>query len=265
MRTSDKGIISLVSHEGIVPGPYLDSVGVWTWGVGHTAAAGGLKPANMPRGFPNDLDATLDQVFAVFAKDIQKYEAGVLKALKVPVSQHEFDALVSFHYNTGAIAKAALTNFLNAGNRKAAADAFMNYRRPAEIIERREAEQELFLTGKYPTGRINVWGVTASGRVVWKPQMTLSQDEVLERFRGAGPAAPIVVKPPRRPVIRIGSSGPSIADMQRLLNMAGAKLTVDGRFGPASDEAVRKYQRSQGLYGDGVVGPKTWSKLDGVN
>ena len=30
MKTSDKGIAFLVAHEGVVPGPYLDSVGVWT-------------------------------------------------------------------------------------------------------------------------------------------------------------------------------------------------------------------------------------------
>ncbi len=32
MKTSDKGIAALVAHEGIVPGPYLDSEGVWTYG-----------------------------------------------------------------------------------------------------------------------------------------------------------------------------------------------------------------------------------------
>ena len=40
MRTSDLGIIALLGHEGIVPGPYYDSVGVLTYGVGHTASAG---------------------------------------------------------------------------------------------------------------------------------------------------------------------------------------------------------------------------------
>jgi GH24 family phage-related lysozyme (muramidase) len=54
--------------------------------------------------------------------------------VKVPLAPHEFDALVSFHYNTGGIAKAALTRHLNAGNRVAAADAFLNWRRPASII-----------------------------------------------------------------------------------------------------------------------------------
>lgn len=37
MRTSNRGIVALIAHEGIVPGPYRDSKGIWTWGVGHTA------------------------------------------------------------------------------------------------------------------------------------------------------------------------------------------------------------------------------------
>ena len=37
--------------------------------------------------------------------------------MTVPLAPHEFDALVSFHYNTGAIARAALTGAFNAGDR----------------------------------------------------------------------------------------------------------------------------------------------------
>ena len=40
MRTSDRGLLALIRHEGVVPGPYLDVKGVWTFGIGHTAARG---------------------------------------------------------------------------------------------------------------------------------------------------------------------------------------------------------------------------------
>ena len=40
LNFSPRGIVALASHEGLVPGPYQDSVGVWTYGIGHTAAAG---------------------------------------------------------------------------------------------------------------------------------------------------------------------------------------------------------------------------------
>ena len=57
MKMSDRGRAELAGHEGIVPGPYLDSVGVWTFGVGHTANAGAPDPRAMPRGMPQDIDA----------------------------------------------------------------------------------------------------------------------------------------------------------------------------------------------------------------
>jgi len=179
MKTSDKGVMSLIIHEGVVPGPYLDSVGVVTYGIGHTHFAGSPDPRDLPRGMPQDLDKTLKEIFQVFRKDLAKYEAEVLQALKVKVEQHEFDALVSFHYNTGGIAKAALTRHLNSGDRKAAAEAFMGWSRPKEIIPRRKAEQALFARGEYTKGRATVWGVTDSMRVVWKPVRTLSSEEIL--------------------------------------------------------------------------------------
>lgn len=181
MRTSDKGVAALALHEGVVPAPYLDSVGVWTYGIGHTAAAGGPIPADMPRGMPDDLDAALARVFAVFRADLEKFEDRVKRAVKVPVAPHENDALVSFDYNTGGIFAAKLTKHLNAGNREAAAAAFMGWRRPPEIIPRRKSERGLFKTGTYPAGLIPVWGVNESGRVDFSaPIKTLTADDVIK-------------------------------------------------------------------------------------
>jgi lysozyme len=104
--------------------------------------------------------------------------------VKVPLAPHEFDALVSFHYNTGGIAKAALTRHINAGNRVAAADAFLNWRRPAAIIPRREAERDLFRHGRYPGGTIPVWSVDRTGRVDFsRPIRRLTEDEALALLR----------------------------------------------------------------------------------
>ncbi len=108
-KMSDRGLLALVRHEGIVPGPYRDVKQVWTFGIGHTAAAGDPDPAAMPRGMPADLDTGIREAFGVFRADLARYEAAVLRAVKVPLEPHEFDALVSFHYNTGGIAKAALS------------------------------------------------------------------------------------------------------------------------------------------------------------
>ena len=192
MHMTDRGLLALVRHEGVVPGPYLDVKNIWTFGIGHTAAAGPPDPAQMPRGMPADLDAGISEAFRLFRADLASYEMEVRRAVKVPLEPHEFDALVSFHYNTGAIARATLTKALNAGNRVAAADAFLNWRRPASIIPRREAERDLFRHGRYPGGTIPVWAVDRGGRVDFsRPVRRLTEAEPLALIRPvATPATP---------------------------------------------------------------------------
>jgi len=189
MKTSPAGIAAIVLHEGIVPGPYRDSVGVWTTGIGHTAAAGSPNPENLARGMPPDLDAALRDVFRLFARDLSKYEADVTRAVRVPITQSEFDALVSFHYNTGAIFRAALTDHLNAGFRLKAADAFMGWSKPKEIIPRRKAEQALFAHGTYPTGKATVWQVDNSGKVIWRAVRTMTAAEIIAAMQSPAPGA----------------------------------------------------------------------------
>ncbi len=188
MQMTDRGLLALVRHEGIVPGPYLDVKQVWTFGIGHTAAAGSPNPLRMPRGMPADLDAGIREAFQVFRTDLATYEAAVRRAVTVPLAPHEFDALVSFHYNTGGIARAALTKALNAGNRTAAADAFMGWLKPAAIRPRREAERDLFRHGRYPTGTIPVWAVDRNGRVDFsRPLRRLTEPEALALLAGPTP------------------------------------------------------------------------------
>lgn len=166
MRTSDRGALEIAEHEGIVPAPYLDSVGVWTFGIGHTAAAGDPDPASMPRGMPASIEPAIDKALAIFRADLEKYEARVNHAIEVPISQHQFDALVSFDFNTGGIERARLTQAINAGDPDAARH-FMGWLRPPEIRERRTAEMNLFKTGDYDANgdAIPVWKVSPSGRL----------------------------------------------------------------------------------------------------
>lgn len=254
MHTSDRGVAFLAAHEGIVPGPYLDSVGVWTYGVGHTAAAGSPVPASMPRGMPADLDAALRDVFTVFRRDLAKYEAAVAAAIgRTPCEQHEFDAAVSFHFNTGAIGRAGWVKIWKAGRKEAAARSMLaNWRRPAGIIKRREAEYGLFLSGSYGEMRAPVWPVSTAGRITWKPVRTLSQAEILA-LMDAQPEIP--------PTIRRGSRGEAVSEAQRLLRARGYDLTADGIFGPQTEAAAKEFQGKRGLKADGIVGPMTWSRL----
>ena len=58
-----------------------------------------------------------------------------------------------------------------------------------------------------------------------------------------------------------GAKGGAVRRLQRALRAAGYLLVVDGIFGPATQAAVRQYQRDHGLEVDGVVGPRTWVAL----
>lgn len=54
-----------------------------------------------------------------------------------------------------------------------------------------------------------------------------------------------------------GSRGNAVADLQRMLGALGHPLDADGQFGPATERAVKEFQRASGLPADGLVGPKT--------
>ena len=67
-------------------------------------------------------------------------------------------------------------------------------------------------------------------------------------------------------LIKMGSSGPQVAEMQGLLIKAGFSVGpagADGIFGQGTYEAVRRFQESRGLDSDGIIGPATWSALRG--
>ena len=51
--------------------------------------------------------------------------------------------------------------------------------------------------------------------------------------------------------------------IQNALVSHGYAVDVDGYFGPGTEQAVRDFQRIEGLEVDGLVGPNTWSTLVG--
>lgn len=67
-----------------------------------------------------------------------------------------------------------------------------------------------------------------------------------------------------RPMLRQGSTGPYVVDLQSDLNHVGAQppLVVDGIFGPLTRREVVKFQTARELLVDGIVGPQTWGALD---
>lgn len=87
---------------------------------------------------------------ARFAVDLARYAAEVAAAIgDAPTTQPQFDALVSFHYNTGAIARATLTARHLAGDYAGAAAEFARWNRAGGrvlngLVRRRAAEASLY-------------------------------------------------------------------------------------------------------------------------
>lgn len=152
MALTPIGRAALVSREALKTKAYKDSVGVWTIGVGHTSAAG---PPHVTAG----LSITQAEALTIFDRDLAKYEATVDSQVKVPLQDHERDALVSICYNIGqgAFAGATFLKLLNRGERELVGAAIMSWTKNKELIGRRSAERMQFETPysqALPKGRI---------------------------------------------------------------------------------------------------------------
>ena len=72
---------------------------------------------------------------------------------------------------------------------------------------------------------------------------------------------PEPVKDHKEAILKLGSDGPFVAELQTRLVLLGYKLEVDGVFGKATEDAVKAFQKDKGLNVDGWAGPRT---LDAV-
>jgi hypothetical protein len=62
-------------------------------------------------------------------------------------------------------------------------------------------------------------------------------------------------------MLRMGSHGAKVRELQTLLRRAGATVAVDGDFGPSTKAALETFQRQNGLAVDGLAGPETMAAL----
>ncbi|MCR5855976.1 N-acetylmuramidase domain-containing protein [Mesorhizobium sp. J428] len=79
--------------------------------------------------------------------------------------------------------------------------------------------------------------------------------------RQLGSSAPVAPST-NEGLLRMGSKGDAVRDLQTLLRRAGHAIHVDGDFGPATRDAVRAFQTAAGLDADGIAGPATLAALD---
>lgn len=176
-----RGLIEGMSHEGVVPYRYRDSVGIDTAGVGHTKAAGGFDPASIPYG----QEIPLDEVMRMYRDDARKYESRVAKAMDPDkTSQNEFDAGWSFDLNTGGINRANWVKSHNAGNKNLAAAQIMNWTTPPEITGRRRKEQQLYSRGIYSAnGKITIFPADSRGRVMYNRGKTIDATPIAAKLQ----------------------------------------------------------------------------------
>ena len=72
--------------------------------------------------------------------------------------------------------------------------------------------------------------------------------------------------PTAAPVMRTGSKGQEVKDLQTRLSALGFYSgEIDGEFGPGTKEAVTAFQKTNGLEADGIVGEETRELLFSVN
>jgi lysozyme len=135
----------LAHHEGVRQKPYRCPAGLWTVGVGHLIGDGLTLPDSWNRTF------SLEEVYAILAVDVKKFELGVARYINVELTQNQFDALVSFAFNLGlgTLQRSTLRAKLNRGDKNGAIKSLLKYNKAGGKVlkgldTRRKDEANLF-------------------------------------------------------------------------------------------------------------------------
>ena len=143
-QTNASGVNLIKTFEGLRLKAYQDAVGVWTIGYGTTR---GVKPGQ---------EISEAQAEALLKTDLNRFEQAVNQAVRVPINDNQFAAIVSFTYNVGAGAmrSSTLLRKLNRRDIYGAANEFPRWNRAggrvlAGLTRRRNAERALFLGQDY--------------------------------------------------------------------------------------------------------------------
>jgi lysozyme len=142
LQVTPAGLALIKEFEGLRLEPYLDVGGKYTIGYGHL-----MRPED------RFIRLTEAEAEALLRRDIQIAEAVVKTLVTVPLTPHQFSALVSLVYNIGGhqFKRSTLLRYLNAGNYEAAAQQMLRWEHVAGqkvrgLTRRRQAEYRLFLT-----------------------------------------------------------------------------------------------------------------------
>ena len=145
MKISQKGLKLIEHFEGCKLTPYRDCVGLWTVCIGHLIGDGHTLPNDWNRTF------TLEEAYALLAKDVARFERGVERYCPNRLTQSCFDALVSFSFNLGlgTLQRSSLRQKVNRGDWDGAKKVLLKYNKAnGKVLKgldlRRKAEARLF-------------------------------------------------------------------------------------------------------------------------
>ena len=141
---NERGLKLVEEFEGLSLKAYKDEVGVWTIGWGHTGLQHNDGTVYKGR------TITRTEAVQLLRYDMHKNEASVSALIKVPLSDDEFAALVSFQFNTGGLRNSTLLRKLNKGDYEGAAGQFGRWiyaggKALRGLVRRRASERNLFL------------------------------------------------------------------------------------------------------------------------
>jgi lysozyme len=158
VKVSDAAIRMIKHHEGVRVRPYRCPALLWTTAVGHVidpshAAVKYEDRKNLPIPAGWDRSLTMDEVDAILAQDLGRFERGVARLCPSAVDyQGQFDALVSFSFNVGLgnLQRSSLRMKHNRGDFEEAADEFMKWTKAGGrvlpgLVKRRQDERALYV------------------------------------------------------------------------------------------------------------------------
>ena len=144
MQMSRAGIQMLVNFEGFHHQAYRCPAQVWTIGFGTTVYPDGRRVQQGD-------ECSWEQALSYKMHMLKKFERVVQEAIHVPLTQSQFEALVSLAYNIGphAFKTSTLVKKLNAGDYVAAAEQFLRWNKVGSqvvqgLVNRRQQEKIWF-------------------------------------------------------------------------------------------------------------------------
>ena len=145
-RMTDEGLDLIKLYEGYSSSPYLCPANHWTIGYG---AIWGMDDKRVTEDHP---DINEDQADYLLRRDVKKSEMAVLRHIRVPLEDGQFNALCSFVFNlgSGALQSSTLRRKINRGDYIGAANEFPRWvfaggRKLKGLVRRREHERLMII------------------------------------------------------------------------------------------------------------------------